>query len=78
MATTEAMNGQEQPLQETTEYNGTHRLFMQSMLSHRILKESQAEEIYEKICDMLNGKSLEPTMDTHFISQLKNSRSISS
>ncbi|CAO3665681.1 unnamed protein product [Umbelopsis ramanniana] len=55
MATTEAMNRQEQPSQETTEYNGTHRLFLQSMLSHRIMKESQAEEIYEKICDMLNG-----------------------
>ncbi|KAG2176675.1 hypothetical protein INT44_007339 [Umbelopsis vinacea] len=48
------MNGQEQHPHEMAEYNGTHRLFMQSMLSHRILKESQAEVIYEKICDMLN------------------------
>lgn len=70
MATTEAMNRQEQPSQETTEYDGNHRLFMQSMLSHRILKESLAEEIYEKICDMLNGKRLEATMDVNFMSQL--------
>jgi hypothetical protein len=56
MANAETMNGQEQLPLESTEYNGTHRLFMQSMLSHRILEESHAEEIYVKICDMLNSK----------------------
>ncbi|GAB5588427.1 hypothetical protein Unana1_03327 [Umbelopsis nana] len=38
--------------QENSEYNSSHRLFMQSMLSHRILDESRAEEIYNKVCDI--------------------------
>ncbi|KAI8136884.1 Nse1 non-SMC component of SMC5-6 complex-domain-containing protein [Fennellomyces sp. T-0311] len=35
-------------------YNDTHRLFLQTMLSHRILTEDQAQDLYDKICQLTN------------------------
>ncbi|KAI9498136.1 Nse1 non-SMC component of SMC5-6 complex-domain-containing protein [Zychaea mexicana] len=34
-------------------YNDSHRLFMQTMLSHRVLTEEQAEVLYTKICHLV-------------------------
>lgn len=50
----EVENGQNVDSQELSEYNSSHRLFMQAMLSHRILEESRAEEIYDNVCVKTN------------------------
>jgi len=57
MTTSEGINAQENVSQDTSEYNSSHRLFMQSMLSHRILDESRAEDIYHKVCDIVGVDS---------------------
>lgn len=54
----EVENGQNVDSQELSEYNSSHRLFMQAMLSHRILEESRAEEIYDNVCVKTNGNGL--------------------
>lgn len=36
-------------------YNDSHRLFMQSMLSHRLLTEKRAQELYTRICEVTEG-----------------------
>lgn len=38
-------------------YTDAHRLFVQSLLSHQILTENKALEIYEKVCSLVNGKT---------------------
>ncbi|KAI9245233.1 Nse1 non-SMC component of SMC5-6 complex-domain-containing protein [Phascolomyces articulosus] len=42
-----------------SEYNDSHRLFLQSMLSHRILTEGEAQNLYFKICDLINCEHVE-------------------
>ena len=39
-------------------YNDSHRLFMQSMLSHRLLTESRAQELYTRICEVTEGERM--------------------
>ncbi|KAI8061573.1 Nse1 non-SMC component of SMC5-6 complex-domain-containing protein [Gongronella butleri] len=41
-------------------WNDSHRLFIQSILSHKIMDEEQGRRIYEKICDMA---SVQPNED---------------
>lgn len=36
-------------------YNDSHRLFLQAMLSHRLLAEDKALEIYHRVCDLTQG-----------------------
>lgn len=36
----------------TEHYNDSHRLFVQAMLSRRHLSEVEAEEVYQKVCDV--------------------------
>ncbi|KAG0171098.1 Non-structural maintenance of chromosomes element 1 [Apophysomyces sp. BC1034] len=36
-------------------YNDSHRLFLQSMLSHRIISEDQALELYDRACQLTSG-----------------------
>ncbi|KAI7858399.1 Nse1 non-SMC component of SMC5-6 complex-domain-containing protein [Circinella umbellata] len=47
------------PNQNPTEYGDSHRLFMQSMLSHRILPLEKAHELYFKICDLTQSERVE-------------------
>ncbi|CAO3673934.1 unnamed protein product [Rhizopus stolonifer] len=39
------------------QYSDAHRLFVQAMLSRRFLPESEAEEVYSKICDITQSKN---------------------
>lgn len=43
-------------LRNTQEYNDSHRLFVQAMLSRRSLSEEEAENIYMKICSVTESK----------------------
>ncbi|CEG63021.1 hypothetical protein RMATCC62417_00235 [Rhizopus microsporus] len=44
-------------LRNTQEYNDSHRLFVQAMLSRRSLSEEEAENIYMKICSVTERDS---------------------
>lgn len=39
-------------------YNDSHRLFMQSMLSHRLLTVKRAQELYTRVCEVTEGWSM--------------------
>lgn len=42
-----------QPLDTmSARYNDSHRLFMQTMLSHRKLHEEKAVDLYERTCEL--------------------------
>jgi hypothetical protein len=38
-------------------YTNAHRLFVQSLLSHQIVNEDKALEIYEQVCTLASGKN---------------------
>ncbi|CDS07746.1 hypothetical protein LRAMOSA01695 [Lichtheimia ramosa] len=40
-------------------YNDSHRLFMQSMLSHRLLTEKRAQELYTRICEVTEEREID-------------------
>ncbi|KAI9313481.1 Nse1 non-SMC component of SMC5-6 complex-domain-containing protein [Dichotomocladium elegans] len=43
----------------TESYNDSHRLFLQSMLSNRILKEQEAIQIYYQICQLTDVEAID-------------------
>ncbi|CAO3630751.1 unnamed protein product [Cunninghamella blakesleeana] len=45
--------------QQDTAFDNTHRLFIQSILSHHVLKETKAIEIYEKICSITEIEAID-------------------
>ncbi|KAG1457885.1 hypothetical protein G6F46_006989 [Rhizopus delemar] len=51
----------------TEHYNDSHRLFVQAMLSRRHLSEVEAEEVYQKVCDVTERESTDFAI---FISQI--------
>lgn len=53
-------------LRNTQEYNDSHRLFVQAMLSRRSLSEEEAENIYMKICSVTESK-IKATMTFFFL-----------
>lgn len=52
------MDGTIAPSTSRPTYHDAHRLFLQSMLTHRILFEDKAQEIYEKVCELTRCKSM--------------------
>lgn len=40
------------------QYNDSHRLFVQAMLTKRILTETEAIQLYNEVCQVTGRKSL--------------------